>query len=1104
MHSERFHIDSQPTEQLEKIDQLADRFEQEFRDDKEPRIEIYLVQFPSLRPYLLKELLSVEVELLRETGRHPNVEFYHQRFPDEHDIVDAAFAHSGQIGLETDYRQGTSTRSFIKPGAGSLDVVAVPSPGSESSPLVIGRYQITCELGRGSFGVVYKAYDPLLQRSVAMKVPIKEQFGSEADLSQYLDEARHAAQLDHPGIVRVYDVLHEGNLLSIVEEYIDGRTLGKYLTSEHPSITRCVELLMGTADAVAHAHRHRMFHRDLKPANILIDEAGHPHVADFGLALHESVQRQRRGDRSGTPAYRSPEQVRGESHRLDGRADIWSLGVIFYEMLTSRRPFQGETLDELDDEILHRDPPSLREIDSTIPARLQQICLKCLEKRKTERYASVADLLDDLRDWFSNPSSLRKMVVLNNECVIDTTEPSDYFMAQQEIVEEHSRSFVGRTAVIEALDRFLARHSRGYFLIRGEPGQGKTSLACHLVNSRAYVHHFIHPAGARSDERLIMRSLLAQLLRLADFAASVPDGIPEMSLLFEQLLVRTAARKGGLVMVIDALDELPAHVRRMPVFLMSDALPQQCYVVITSRAGERLQYLSEAVSAIPHEIYDLRPLERFEIRKFLQMHDPPVSEGQFEQVVRMSEGNPLYLRALIAELERNPAYPLKNLPTSVDGFFRRSTASLREGHNDTLRDTLGLLCVARKPLSVRELSEIMGARQRKIVDEGILPIRPFLIESEGGYAFYHARFHEFVTRELLYEDELRDYHRQLAAWLQLPESKASDYRLSALAFHLFASGNRGELIDTIDKQFLAEKWRRCDYAVLEDIEWLSRAMVEDGNPELVSHCVDLVESLRDTAGRDVLVQAQQTLQGHTASFGARTPRICVSPTLSIPFLDVYVGMIPKAEVGADFFEVVERNGRLVVTIGDAPGGGLKGAFIARFVVTVFRKMLQESMAENYAAAMKQLNQLISSHEYFGVITVQCVEINTEAKMLTVVNAGHPYPVLFCARRKRCDQLPTRGDPLNLPIRSHASDVRLCERRVEFEKGDILVLLTDGLTEGHCLGSEGYGYRFTHIVEQRAEKSAKVIGETILDDWRDYPRTEQYLDDVTVIVIRMGQ
>jgi serine phosphatase RsbU (regulator of sigma subunit)/tRNA A-37 threonylcarbamoyl transferase component Bud32 len=1101
MPRERSDTDSQPKERLEQIDRLADQFEQEFKAGVKPRIETYLAHFPALCTYLLKELLFVEVELLRDAGQHPKVEDYRQRFPDARDIVDAAFAHPAHVGHDTDDRQNTTTHSFSPPRVDSPAVVATTREVNKASPLVIGRYEIICQIGRGSFAVVYKANDPLLNRSVALKVPHKERIDSEGELSRYLDEARHAAHLDHPGIVRVYDVLHEGDLLCVVQEYVDGCTLAKYLTSEHPSVTRTVALLMGIADAVAHAHRHRVFHRDLKPANILVDRAGHPHVADFGLAMHESSQRQRRGDRSGTPAYRSPEQVRGESHQLDGRTDIWSLGVIFYEMLTSRRPFQGETLDELDDEIKHRDPPSLREIDPTIPARLQQICLKCLEKRKTNRYASVADLADDLREWFSSASSPQRLVASENECSVEPKGPSDYFVAQQEIVEEHVRSFVGRTAVIEALDGFLAGQPFGYFLIRGEPGQGKTSLACHLVKSRAYIHHFVHPTGARSDERLIMRSLLAQLLPLAGLGTAMPDGIPEMSLLLEELFVRVAAHKGRLVIVIDALDELHTLAGRVPVFLMTDALPHQCFFVVTSRAGERLQHLSEAVSTIPHALYDLEPLERHEIRDFLRAHAPQVSDAAFEQIVSMSEGNPLYLRALSEELARNPAYPLHNLPTSVDGFFRRSTATLRDGHNDTLRDTLGLLCTARKSLSVRELSAITGIRQRQIADEGIHPIREFLIDTEGGYAFYHARFHEFVTRELIYEDERRDYHRRLVAWLQRPESRSSDYRWSSLAFHLFATGSRRELIDAIDKDFLAEKWRRCGYAVFEDIEWLSRAMVEDGNPGLVSHCVDLVESLREAAGDSVLAQARQTVQGLSTAIGPSIPHISVFPTLNSSTFDVYVGMIPKAEVGADFFQIVERNGRLIVTIGDAPGGGLKGAFIARFVVTVFRRILEESIGRNYAAVVEQLNRIVSSHEYFGVISLQCVELDPEHGVLTMVNAGHPYPVLYCARRKQCDQLPIRGEPLSFPVRVPANDVRFREQKAEMRPGDVLVLLTDGLTEGHVLGTQGYGYRFTSVIERLSEGPARAIGEAILDDWRYHPRPQQYLDDVTVVVVR---
>ena len=157
------------------------------------------------------------------------------------------------------------------------------------------------------------------------------------------------------------------------------------------------------AEALHYAHTKGFVHRDIKPANILIDRQGQPHVADFGLALHETTQPGRSGEMAGTVPYMAPEQVRGEAHRLDGRTDVWALGVILYELLARRRPFGGSGGDreQVFEEIVYREAKPPREIDAAVPRELERICSKCLSKRMADRYLSAADLAEDLRNWLT-------------------------------------------------------------------------------------------------------------------------------------------------------------------------------------------------------------------------------------------------------------------------------------------------------------------------------------------------------------------------------------------------------------------------------------------------------------------------------------------------------------------------------------------------------------------------------------------------------------------------------------------------------------------------------------------------------------------------------
>ncbi|MFM8479182.1 MAG: serine/threonine protein kinase, partial [Planctomycetaceae bacterium] len=237
------------------------------------------------------------------------------------------------------------------------------------------------------------------------KVPTAERFQDSRHAGEYLSEARTLATLNHPNILPVYDIGHDtGGVLQdgaifVVSQFISGGTLSDRLRQSRPTPADAAKLLIPIAEALAAAHARRIIHRDVKPDNVLVEQAtGRPYIADFGLAIREDDYRQRPG-LAGTPAYMSPEQVRGEGHRLDGRSDVFSLGVVFYEMLTGQRPFQGNDRDTLFHEITTVDPPAPRSIEPGIPPQLEQICLKALAKRCCDRHATATAFAEELQAW---------------------------------------------------------------------------------------------------------------------------------------------------------------------------------------------------------------------------------------------------------------------------------------------------------------------------------------------------------------------------------------------------------------------------------------------------------------------------------------------------------------------------------------------------------------------------------------------------------------------------------------------------------------------------------------------------------------------------------
>lgn len=301
-------------------------------------------------------------------------------------------------------------------------VVATASlPAAEDLPYEVGRYKLTHLVGHGGFAQVYQAFDSELVRQVAIKLPRRDRFVTKEQLNQFLREARVCAKLEHPGIVRIYDVgwLDEDTSYISMELCSGGSLSASVERGEKVPPLRAAELVAALADAIHFAHINGLVHRDLKPSNILFGSDRRPRIADFGLAMPEEWLLDQSGEVAGTLPYMSPEQVRGESHLLDGRSDIWSLGAILYELVSGRRPFLGESR-QLSEQILKREPKPLRQIVTDLPVEIEQICLKCLRKSVSDRYATAEDLARELRSWLESVRTRDSAIALSSQ---STTTP---------------------------------------------------------------------------------------------------------------------------------------------------------------------------------------------------------------------------------------------------------------------------------------------------------------------------------------------------------------------------------------------------------------------------------------------------------------------------------------------------------------------------------------------------------------------------------------------------------------------------------------------------------------------------------------------------------
>jgi predicted Ser/Thr protein kinase len=305
------------------------------------------------------------------------------------------------VYCSADIRESTADGRSAGATTGNIpiDGYEAAAPGSAGAmPAVFGRYRVEGLLGRGGMSSVYLAHDELLGRPVALKIPRIAASHSGRVLARLRREARSVAALQHPNICPIYDVGEFDGIHYLAMAYIKGRSLAEYLKSARPQSERAAVLtVLKIAKALEEAHRQEILHRDLKPANIMIDVRGEPIVMDFGLACHledDQAHLSQEDLMVGTPAYMSPEQI---DHRapIGPASDIYSLGVVLYELLTQRCPFQGSVL-SVTGQSLHSEPPAIESLRENVSPQLAEICRKAMAKNPAERFGSMQELADAL------------------------------------------------------------------------------------------------------------------------------------------------------------------------------------------------------------------------------------------------------------------------------------------------------------------------------------------------------------------------------------------------------------------------------------------------------------------------------------------------------------------------------------------------------------------------------------------------------------------------------------------------------------------------------------------------------------------------------------
>jgi predicted ATPase/predicted Ser/Thr protein kinase len=439
------------------------------------------------------------------------------------------------------------------------------TPADFALPDANERYLPDRHLGSGAFGDVWLMRDRVLDRGVAIKT-LRTDNLSPAVVARLIYESRMAATVKHAHIPTIYDVFASAKGVHFVMEYIEGTPFDVWVKGR-PLVDR-LRVIVDVADAVHSAHVAGLIHCDIKPGNVLIDAKGSGWLIDFGLAIHEQEQAKLKNVMFGTPAFLSPEQVRCESHRIDGRTDVWALGVMLYWAMTDRLPFQGASQAELFEEIEFRHAKPLRQINEDVPIEIETICLRCLKQNPPDRFATAGDFAEGIR------------AVLSPHAVAASPP-------RQRVLPVERDSIVGRESIIEEVVQLFTTQRSRLITLTGAGGIGKTRLATavaqRLQDSFAGGIFWVDVSSARTI------SDLCQSIRTST-GLPAPAGNESSQLLGESLRLL-----GPVLLILDNLEQALAAVPETIGPWMQQ--PSELRILATSQ--RRLRLRQEHVIPLP-------------------------------------------------------------------------------------------------------------------------------------------------------------------------------------------------------------------------------------------------------------------------------------------------------------------------------------------------------------------------------------------------------------------------------------------------------------------------------------------------------------------------